>query len=194
MEFYVVVPQQPLVQRLILGMGKWSKIGGRRAVEEILLPRYNQRACCENFIKEGIYGFGLDTSVTRNRAGLKLYFKLVILSYNLMNWFKEVALGCNARKEMAQTIRWKLLWIPARLVRSGRRVKVRLAQWCEVDPHCQGSHHRKIRLRELFAAKRLRPARQIHSEIKKRCSFVALLFAAGDLQRYALNGMIKYDK
>ena len=27
---------------------------------------YNQRACCENFIKEGIYGFGLDKSVSGN--------------------------------------------------------------------------------------------------------------------------------
>jgi hypothetical protein len=90
---------------------------------------YNQRACCENFIKEGIYGFGLDTSVTRNWAGSKLYFELVILSYNLMNWFKEMAVGSTTRKEMAQSIRWKLLWIPARLVKGGRRMKVRLTDW-----------------------------------------------------------------
>lgn len=182
-EFYVVVPQQPWVQRLILGINTWHEIDGNRAVGEILIPLgkskhvrfvvirkpvkcgeaprkqlklfsvqeelydyqviatnsdlpgedvwhcYNQRACCENFIKEGIYCFGLDTSVTKNWAGSKLYFELVILAYNLMNWFKEMALGCHARKEMAQTIRWKLFWIPARLIRKGRRVKVRLAEW-----------------------------------------------------------------
>jgi len=30
---------------------------------------------------------------------------------------------------------------------------------------------------------RLRPTRQMHTDGKKRCSFVALLFAAGDLRR-----------
>lgn len=182
-EFYVVVPQHPWVQRLILGMGTWHKINGKREAGDILIPIgknkhvrfvvirkpvktsekprkqlkllnvheelfdyqviatnselpgeevwhcYNKRACCENFIKEGIYGFGLDTSVTKNWAGSRLYFELVILAYNLMNWFKEMALGHNAQKEMAQTIRWKLFWIPARLVKRGCRILVRLAQW-----------------------------------------------------------------
>jgi len=182
-EFYVVVPQQSWVQRLILGIGTWHKIDGNRAAGEIFIPIggnkqvrfvvirkpvkrgeaprkqlkllsvqeelydyqviatnselpgeeiwqcYNQRACCENFIKEGIYGFGLDTSVTKNWAGSRLYFELVILAYNLMNWFKEIAMGRSGRKEMAWTVRWKLLWIPARLVRKGRRMMVRLAEW-----------------------------------------------------------------
>ncbi len=35
---------------------------------------YNRRACCENFIKESIYGFGLDKSITRHWAGGRLYF------------------------------------------------------------------------------------------------------------------------
>jgi len=30
---------------------------------------YNQRACCENFIKEGIYSLGLDKVVSHNYAG-----------------------------------------------------------------------------------------------------------------------------
>ena len=29
---------------------------------------YNKRACCENFIKEGIYGFGLDNVISHNYA------------------------------------------------------------------------------------------------------------------------------
>lgn len=90
---------------------------------------YNKRACCENFIKENIYDFGLDKSITRNWAGSRLYFDLVILAYNLMNWFKEMVLGCDSKKEMAGTIRWKLFWIPARLVRTGGRMILRLAEW-----------------------------------------------------------------
>jgi len=182
-EFYIVVPQQPWVQRLILSMDNWTEIAGSRSAGEIHIPLlggrevrfvvirkpvkkgesprkqlkllnvqeelydyqviatnshipaeevwhfYNKRACCENFIKEGIYGFGLDKSVTRHWAGARLYFELVILAYNLMNWFKEMALGQDSRKEMAGTIRWKLFWIPARLVKTGRRVILRLTNW-----------------------------------------------------------------
>ncbi|MEA3478820.1 MAG: transposase [Bacteroidota bacterium] len=49
--------------------------------------------------------------------------------YNLMNWFKEMALGYNAKKEMAGTIRWKLFLIPAKLAVSGRKIRLRLADW-----------------------------------------------------------------
>jgi Transposase DDE domain group 1 len=89
---------------------------------------YNKRACCENFIKEGIYGFGLDKSVCRSWAGAKVHFELVMLTYNLMNWFKEEALSRGANKEMAGTIRWKLFWIPAKLVATGRRLILKLAE------------------------------------------------------------------
>src|SRR4030067_417549 len=50
---------------------------------------YNQRACCENFIKEGIYGFGLDKILSHHYAGNYAYFELLMLGYNLMNFFKE---------------------------------------------------------------------------------------------------------
>lgn len=181
--FYVVVPQQIWLQKMILGLGNWREFGKGLAVGELRLPIpslkdvrlvvvrevvrkgekprkklklfslqeeiynyqviatnsdalgedvwrfYNQRACCENFIKEGIYGFGLDKSVSGNWAGARLYFELVMLAYNLMNWFKEKALGCNAKKEMAGTIRWKLFLIPAKLATSSRKIRLRLADW-----------------------------------------------------------------
>ena len=52
-----------------------------------------------------------------------------MLAYNLMNWFKEKALERKDTKEMAGTIRWKFLWIPAKLATSGRRIRVKLADW-----------------------------------------------------------------
>ena len=182
-EFYVVVPQQVWLQKMILGLGNWREFDKGLAVGELRLPIpslkdmrlvvirevvrkgekprkelklfslqeeiynyqviatnsdapgedvwrfYNQRACCENFIKEGIYGFGLDKSITRHWAGARLYFELVMLAYNLMNWFKEKALGRKDTKEMAGTIRWRLFCIPAKLATSGRKVRLRLADW-----------------------------------------------------------------
>jgi len=97
------------------------------AIEEEVWREYNKRACCENFIKESIYGFGLDKSITKHWAGAKLYFELVMLAYNLMNWFKEKALGHKDTKEMVGTIRMKLLWIPGKLVNSSRKLKIKLA-------------------------------------------------------------------
>jgi hypothetical protein len=51
-----------------------------------------------------------------------------MLAYNLMNWFKEEALKRGAKREMASTIRWKLFWIPAKLVATGRRLILKLAE------------------------------------------------------------------
>lgn len=182
-EFYVVVPQQVWLQRMILGIGNWREFDKGFATGELSLPIpslkdmrlvvirelvrkgekprkelrllsvqedlynyqviatnskvpgeevwrvYNKRACCENFIKESIYGFGLDKSITRHWAGARPYFELVMLAYNLMNWFKEKVLGRKDTKEMAGTIRWRLFWIPAKLATSGRKVRLKLADW-----------------------------------------------------------------
>ena len=89
---------------------------------------YNQRACCENFIKEGIYSLGLDTIVSHCYAGNKAFFEVVMFSYNLFNFFKEEALGQREKKDMAETIRERLLRIPGRLVSTGGQKILRLAE------------------------------------------------------------------
>lgn len=76
---------------------------------------YNQRACCENFIKEGIYGFGLDKVVSHHYAGNAAYFELLMLAYNLMNLFKEEVLNQRKHKQTVQTIRLQLFLIPGKL-------------------------------------------------------------------------------
>jgi hypothetical protein len=82
---------------------------------------YNQRACCENFIKEGIYGFGLDKVVSHSYAGNYVWFELLMLAYNLMNFFKEEALDQKKVKQMTQTIRDRIFLIPGKLVSRSRR-------------------------------------------------------------------------
>ena len=174
-EFYVVVPLQPWIQKKIWGIKDWKDIGWGVAVSEledvlekgILLrlvvirkrvkrgefPKkqlkllameevlydyqvivtngplvaeevwrfYNQRACCENFIKEGIYGFGLDKVISHHYAGNYAYFELLMLGYNLMNFFKEGVLHQEKVKRMMQTIRERLFLIPARLIKTAGR-------------------------------------------------------------------------
>jgi len=82
---------------------------------------YNNRACCENFIKEGIYGLGLDKVVSHNYAGNCTWFELLMLGYNLMNFFKEEVLNQKKTKNMIHTIRDSLFVIPGRLISSSRQ-------------------------------------------------------------------------
>jgi hypothetical protein len=89
---------------------------------------YNQRACCENFIKEGVYGFGLDKVVSHSYGGNCAWFELLMLSYNLMNFFKEEVLNQKAVKNTIQTIRDGYFFIPGKLIFTSRRWILRLAE------------------------------------------------------------------
>lgn len=179
-EFYIVVPIQPWVQKKIRHISNWTPIGGgvqtgqcgyvfekdvtlrmvviRDTVKRNNSPRkqlkllnteditfdyqviltnsakeaqdvwryYNQRACCENFIKEGIYGFGLDKVVSHNYGGNCAWFELLMFGYNLMNFFKEEVLNQKKHKNMIQTIRDRLFLIPGKLVYSSRHYMLKL--------------------------------------------------------------------
>jgi hypothetical protein len=87
---------------------------------------YNKRANTENLIKEGIYSFGLDHVVSHGWGANKSFFQLVMLSYNLMNWFKERVLGQRERKLFGETIRKTLLLIPAKLTKRARSYTLKL--------------------------------------------------------------------
>jgi hypothetical protein len=179
-EFYVVVPMQPWVQKKIQHLHVWKSIGwgtatgecdyvfekdaslrmvvirqrvkkGNKARKQLTLLHtaeviydyqviltnsdkeagqvwrfYNKRACCENFIKEGIYGFGLDKVISHSYAGNYSWFELLMLAYNLMNFFKEEVLKQKKVKNTIQIIRDRLFLIPGRLISTGRRYVLKL--------------------------------------------------------------------
>jgi len=82
---------------------------------------YNQRACVENMIKEGMMGYGLDVAVSHCYGANAAHFFLVMLAYNLMNWFKEGVLGQRKVKRMAKWVRERFFYIPGKLIRRGRK-------------------------------------------------------------------------
>ena len=82
---------------------------------------YNKRACVENMIKEGMMGYGLDVAVSHYYGANVAHFFLVMLAYNLMNWFKEGVLGQNKVKRMAKWIRERFFYIPGKLIKRGRK-------------------------------------------------------------------------
>ena len=182
LEYFVVVPLQPWVQKIIRSLGTpvFEEIGGGIAIAERVFsiggrerrlvivrqevkkgerPRkkpslfqgyeearynwqvivtnsrmgasdvwhfYNQRACCENFIKESIYGFGLDHNVCKSFEGNAFWFEMVRMAYNLLNWFKDMVLGLRYRKRFVSWVREKVLLIPGKLVEGGRKAFLKL--------------------------------------------------------------------
>jgi len=181
-EFYVVVPLQPWVQKKIWMLRDWREVGQGIEVGEMpfvltekiilrmvvirkkvkagevpqkqlkllagewvsydyqviatngpLVPEeawefYNQRACCENFIKEGIYGLGLDKVISHYYGGNYTYFELLMWGYNLMNFFKEEVLNRKKVKPMMQTIRQMFFLVPGRLIRTAGQWILKLEQ------------------------------------------------------------------
>jgi hypothetical protein len=179
-EFYVVVPMQPWVQKKIKYLKEWKSIdwgtatgeckyvfekdaslrmvvvrervkSGNRARKQLKLLHtadvlydyqviltnsdkeadqvwrfYNKRASCENFIKEGIYGFGLDKVISHSYVGNYVWFELLMLAYNLMNFFKEEILKQKKVKNTIQTIRDRFFLVPGRLISTGRRYVLKL--------------------------------------------------------------------
>lgn len=88
---------------------------------------YNGRANVENMIKEGVFGYGLDVNVVRSFGGNTAHFFLVMFAYNLMNWFKEVALGQVKTKHMVKWIRQKILFIPGKMVKVAKGLVLKLS-------------------------------------------------------------------
>jgi len=100
-------------QVIVTNIKKWSP--------EEVWRFYNQRACVENMIKEGAIGYGLDVAVSHYYGANAAHFFLVMLAYNLMNWFKEGVLGQRKVKRMAKWIRERFFYIPGKLTKRGRK-------------------------------------------------------------------------
>jgi hypothetical protein len=81
---------------------------------------YNGRATCENVIKEAIC-LGLDVNATRKYFPNAAHFLLTLLACNLLNWYKEVAIGTPV-KRMPKWVRQSILCVPAKLVTTGRQL------------------------------------------------------------------------
>jgi hypothetical protein len=89
---------------------------------------YNSRANVENMVKEGALGYGLDVAVSHCYGANIAHFYITMLTYNLMNWFKEGVLGQGQVKRMVKWVRQRFFQIAGRLVRHGRKLILRLSQ------------------------------------------------------------------
>lgn len=82
---------------------------------------YRGRALIEKYIRELKENFTLAKIPTNNFLANQFYFHLLLLAYNIVNWFKRICLPPRFRNATLETIRTEFLVIPARLVKTGNK-------------------------------------------------------------------------
>lgn len=84
---------------------------------------YNGRASAELVIREMKEAYALGKIPTGRWDANTAYFQIVVFAYNLLNWFKRFCVPPEWQRLTLQTLRQRLLVIPAELVRpQGRAV------------------------------------------------------------------------
>jgi len=84
---------------------------------------YNGRASAELVIREMKEAYALGKIPTGLWDANLAYFQIVVFAYNLLNWFKRFCVPSEWQRLTLQTLRHRLLLIPAELVRpQGRAV------------------------------------------------------------------------
>jgi len=87
---------------------------------------YNGRAAVELIIKELKGNYPLAKIPTKHFAANEAYFHILLLSYNLISWFKRLCLPVGVQNMTLNTLRSRLLLIPGILVRSDNRPTLKL--------------------------------------------------------------------
>lgn len=82
---------------------------------------YKPRATIEVLIRELKESFALGRIPTNNFQANQAYFSLLLLAYNIVNWFKRLCLPPRFQKATLETIRTEFLVLPARLVKTDNR-------------------------------------------------------------------------
>jgi len=87
---------------------------------------YRARAAIELNIRELKESYALAKIPTRSLIANQVYFSLLLLAYNVVNWFKRLCLSREFEHALVETIRRELLAVPARLARTHNRNVLRL--------------------------------------------------------------------
>jgi hypothetical protein len=90
---------------------------------------YNHRATVESVLKEGTFGFHMDSLPSSMLCGNQLYCQLLIMAYNHVNLFRRLCLPEAQSKHYVQALRRILFAIPALVERTARGVVMHCAPY-----------------------------------------------------------------
>jgi hypothetical protein len=93
-----------------------------------LVRWHRQRCNAENHIKELKHGFGLESLPSAGFFVNAVYLRILTLAFNLIAAFKRLALPQGWAQHTLNTLRLRLLAVPALVVRHARRLHLRLAR------------------------------------------------------------------
>jgi len=115
-----LVPEKPSWQLSLFKMAGYTYhvIVTNLSLKPLNLWRfYNQRATGELIIRELLEAYTLGKIPTRDWTSNQAYFHLVLFAYNLINWFQRLCFPDDWQRLNLQTIRNRLLLVPAQLLR-----------------------------------------------------------------------------
>lgn len=124
------VPEEPSAQLHLFQMGGHSYqvlVTNLSLTPLHLWHFYNQRARAELIIRELKDAYALGKIPTRDFAANEAFFQIVLLAYNLLNWFKRLCAPTHLQRATLQRLRQRLFVVPAQVVRPGNVLTLRLA-------------------------------------------------------------------
>lgn len=120
-------PEEPTEQLTLFKLGRYhyQVLVTNLTIQPLNLWRfYNDRAAVELIIKELKGDYRLGNIPTRLFLANETYFHLLLLAYNLINWFKRSCLPPEFQQATLQTLRHKILLMPAQLYRTHNRPRL----------------------------------------------------------------------
>jgi hypothetical protein len=123
------VPEEPSAQLSLFQMGGYTyqALVTNLTLQPLNLWRfYNRRARAELIIRELKYAYALGKIPTNDFQANEAFFQIVLLAYNLLNWFKRLCVPPHLQRATLQRLRQRLLVVPAQLVRPGGAPTLRL--------------------------------------------------------------------
>jgi hypothetical protein len=124
------VPEEPSAQLHLFQLGGYSY---QVLVTNLLLTPlnlwrfYNQRARAELIIRELKDAYALGKIPTQDFPANEAFFQIVLLAYNLLNWFKRLCVPRHLRRATLQRLRQRLFLVPSQLVRPDGVPTLRIA-------------------------------------------------------------------
>jgi hypothetical protein len=120
-------PEEPTEQLTLFKLGKYhyQVLVTNLPLRPLNLWRfYNDRAGVELLIKQLKGDYELGSIPTRHFFANETYLLLLLLAYNLVNWFKRLCLPPDCQNATLQTLRHKILLMPAQLRRTHNRPRL----------------------------------------------------------------------
>lgn len=125
-----LVPEEPSAQLHLFQMGGYSYqvLVTNLSLTPLHLWRfYNQRARAELIIRELKDAYALGKIPTNDFPTNEAFFQIVLLAYNLLNWFKRLCAPPSLQRATLQRLRQRLFVVPSQLVRPGGVPTLRIA-------------------------------------------------------------------